>query len=79
MADKQALGRATQRLNFSLDKTITSKSIDAILQKVYIEAGCRACGLLGFDIRFQVIDPESLGAFQGIEKLVNVSAAGPRV
>ena len=79
MADKQNLGRATQRLNFSFEKGITPKSIEAILQKVYLEAGCRSCGLLGFDIRFQVIDPESLAAFQGIDHLVDVRTTGPRV
>jgi hypothetical protein len=75
MADKQNLGRATQSLNFSLEKGITPQSIEAILQKVYLAAGCRSCGLVGFDIRFHVIDPESRAQFQGIENLVDVSTA----
>jgi hypothetical protein len=66
-------GRPTQILNFSLEKRVTKQGIQSLLEKVYELAGCRNCGLLGFDVRFHAIDPDMRAQFQGIDGLVDVS------
>jgi len=68
-------GRPTQVLSFSFDKRITAQGVQAALEKVYGFAGCRSCGLQGFDVRLHVIDPEARTQFQGIDGLIDVSTS----
>ena len=68
-------GRPTQILEFAIEKRITAENIDGLLKKVYVLAGCRNCGLLGFDVRLHVIDPETRTQFQGIDGLVGVTTS----
>jgi hypothetical protein len=66
-------GAVPRSLTFAVERNITSKNIQALLEKVYTMAGCRTCGLLGFDIRFHVVDPAIRTQFQGIDGLADVS------
>lgn len=65
--------RQTQILNFTLDRRINAESVNKLLERVYVLAGCPACGFGGFDIHFHVVDPAQLKQFQGIEHVTDVS------
>lgn len=69
------VGDVPKALTFSVERSVTPKTIQTLLERVYVMAGCRNCGLLGFDIRFQVVDPAIRTEFKGIDGLVDVSAA----
>jgi hypothetical protein len=77
---RQAAVSPARVLNFTVDKAITPADINTILEKVYRLAGCRGCGLVGFDVRLQVADPALRQEFEGIKGLVNVATiAGPQL
>ena len=69
------VGDVPRTITFSLEKGVTRKTIDALFERVYNLAGCRNCGLMGFDIHLQVVDPAIRSEFKGIEGVVDVSAA----
>jgi hypothetical protein len=68
-----AAGTLPRTLTFAVERNITSKNIQALLERVYGMAGCRTCGLLGFDIRLHVVDPAIRTEFKGIDGLADVS------
>jgi hypothetical protein len=49
-------GLKDKSVTLELKEGITAKEIDDLLKKIYLEAGCAACGLAGFDLKFKVID-----------------------
>ena len=73
----RGIGDVPKRLTFSLEKGVTRDDIQKLLEKVYTKAGCRNCGLLGYDVHLQVVDPVIRTEFKslGIDTLVDVSAA----
>ena len=79
MVGKETFARTTQSLSFTLEHRVTDKSIQALLTKLYNAAGCRNCGLVGYDVHLHVVDPASRAQFQDIEGLLDVSSlAGVR-
>ena len=76
MVGKETFARGTQSLSFTLDHGVQDKTIAAVLQKVYGLAGCRTCGLLGFDIHLHVINPAAREQFQEVAGVLDVNAVG---
>lgn len=79
MVEKETFARGTQSLSFTLEPGAQDKNIAALLQKVYGMAGCRSCGLVGWDIHLHVINPASREQFKEVAGLLDVNAvAGVR-
>jgi hypothetical protein len=60
------------RIDLEISPTITPDRIQAVLERIYKLAGCPACGLGGFDVRLNVIQPE-LAELRQIEGIHNVT------
>lgn len=71
----RSIGDVPKALTFSLEKSVTRDAIQALLEKVYTMAGCRNCGLLGYDVRLQVVNPAIRTDFKGIDGVVDVTTA----
>ena len=78
MANTSNLGHPVQSIRLSLKKDITAEQIQQALGEIYKAAGCHRCGLLGFDVRLQVIDPPLQSQFDKIGGVAGVSALGVR-
>jgi hypothetical protein len=68
-------GRPQQLLTFAVEEQITSKNIQKLLERVYVLAGCRDCGLVGYDVRLQLVNPAIRTEFKGIEGVADVNIA----
>ncbi|MEA2488904.1 MAG: hypothetical protein QOH21_696 [Acidobacteriota bacterium] len=47
-------GLKDKSVTLELKAGITAVEIDTLLKKIYAEAGCPACGLAGFDLKFKI-------------------------
>jgi hypothetical protein len=72
------IAHANESLSFTLSEKVTDKNIQAVLQRIYNRAGCRGCGLLGFDVHLHVINPATRAEFGEVEGLVDVRTLGVR-
>lgn len=64
------LGTGTLQLTFK--EGITAKSVHDALDRIFKLHGCISCGLLGIDLRLQVVDP-AIKQIQVIEGVNNAT------
>jgi hypothetical protein len=64
---------AGKSITLTFHEGVKASEIQATLEKIYKESGCLACGLVGFDLRFDVVsNPPLFERFADIRAVRNV-------
>ncbi|HEX6293462.1 MAG TPA: hypothetical protein VFZ66_30050 [Herpetosiphonaceae bacterium] len=81
MTEKQGFEQSRfisgQRWQFVVRENIKAESVHKMLDQLFNEVGCPACGLVGIDdLMIRVRDDRLFERFEGIEGLQDVSVMG---